>query len=305
MREDLLEAVLRATPESSAYAGKTVLVTGASGQIGLNIIGIALARGAQVIGLCHKTSIEFVHPRLTWLHADLTAPGTLGVPSADILIHAAAIWMLPEMLAPLAAAGIKRIVVFGSTSIFGKRDSADAAERAVVERLTTAEDKLSRAAAAQAFHLTILRPTMIYGMGLDANITRMARMIRKFHFVPICYPADGLRQPVQAHDLAEAALAAWDNSATYGKAYNLGGGETIPYRTMVERLFRHLGKKPRLIALPFLAQSLDFLNALFPFIRVNGEVARRMNSDLAFDNGPAAEDFGYRTRGFLAGDVIL
>jgi nucleoside-diphosphate-sugar epimerase len=304
MRGKLLEAVLRATPESSTCAGKTVMVTGASSQIGLNVIAIALARGAQVMALYHKTAIEFVHPRLTLLAADLTAPGSLPVPPADILIHTAPIWLLPQKL-PSFVGGTKRVVAFSSTSIFGKRCSKDASERSLVETLTTAENQVSRLAAENELRLTILRPTMTYGMGLDINLTRMARTIRRLHFVPILDPAKGLRQPVHARDLAEAALAVSDNPATYGKAYNLGGGETISYRVMVERLFRHLGKKPRLLALPFLPQSLDLVNKLFPLLHVNGEIARRMNDDLVFDNGPAARDFGYRPRGFLAGDVIL
>jgi nucleoside-diphosphate-sugar epimerase len=305
MRRKLLETIIKVTPESRVYSGKTVLVTGSSSQIGLNVIVLALARGAQVISLSHRTPIEFVHPDLAILPADLTAPDPLTVPPADILIHTAPIWLLPPALPGFAGAGIKRVVAFSSTSIFGKRDSKDASERSLVETLMTAEDQVSRLAAEHELRLTILRPTMTYGMGLDINITRMARTIRRLHFVPIYNPAKGLRQPVQARDLAEAALAVCDNPATYGKAYNLGGGDTIPYRTMVERLFRHLGKKPRLLALPFLPQSLDLINSLVPSFHVNGEIARRMNRDLTFDNGPAAKDFGYQPRGFLAGDVIL
>jgi nucleoside-diphosphate-sugar epimerase len=305
MRGKLLEAVVAATPENSAYAGKTMLVSGASSQIGLNVIAIALARGTRVIGLCHTTKIEFVHPRLTFVSADLMASGPLPVPPADILIHTAPIWLLPQTLASFAGSSIKRVVAFSSTSIFGKRDSKDASERSLVETLTSAENQVSRFSTENDLRLTILRPTMTYGMGLDINITRLARTIRRLHFVPIHEPAKGLRQPVHARDLAEAALAVSDNPAAYGKAYNLGGGDTISYRSMVERLFRHLGKKPRLLALPFLPQSLDLLNRLLPRLHVNGEIARRMNYDLVFDNGAAARDFGYRPRGFLAGDVIL
>jgi len=305
MREEMLAAIVRAAPENRTYASKTVLVDGATSQIGLNIVGIALARGAHVIGLYNNTPIEFAHPRLTWRQADLAAPALLSAPSADILIHIAPIWLLPPALPRFAGAGIKRIVAFGSTSIFGKRDSTNAGERTFVEKLAIAEAQLSRIAAERDLRLTILRPTLIYGMGLDANVTRMARMIRRFHFVPVCSPAAGLRQPVQARDLAEAALAVWDKPATFGKSYNLGGGETLPYHAMVERLFRHLGETPRLVAFPFLPQLLDCLGFCLPFVHVNGEIARRMNRDLAFDNGPAAQDFGYSPRGFLAGDVIL
>ena len=305
MRRELLETVLKSVPESSSYRGRTVLVSGASGQIGLNVVAIALARGAQVIAVEHRTELGFTHPRLTRLSADLTAPAALVFPRADILIHTPPIWLLPDALPAIVAAGIRRAVVFGSASVFGKRESLNAAEQSVVDSLARAEEKVSTAAAREGLDLTVLRPTMAYGMGLDINITRMARMIRRLHVVPIYNPASGLRQPVHARDLAEAALAAWDNPATFGKAYNLGGGEQLSYRAMVQRLFVHLGATPRLLPLPFLPQSLDLLNRLFPAFHVNGEIARRMNRDLVADNAPAARDFGYQPRGFLSGQIML
>lgn len=130
-------------------------------------------------------------------------------------------------------------------------------------------------------------------------------MIRKFGFLPIYGRSEGRRQPVQARDLAEAALAVWENPKTFGKAYNLGGSEILTYRAMVERLFLHLGKKPRIVPLPLLPQLLDFLGALFPFAHINGEIARRMNRDLTCDNQSAFQDFGYHPRGFLEGAPII
>jgi nucleoside-diphosphate-sugar epimerase len=304
MRRQLLETALKSVPENSAYGGKTVLVTGASGQIGVNVVALALARGAQVIAAEHNIRLGFAHPRLTLVSADLTAPALI-FPHADILIHTPPIWLLPDALPAIIAAGIKRAVVFGSASVFGKRDSLNAAEQDVVDNLARAEERVSAAAAKAGLGLTLLRPTMTYGMGLDINVTRMVRVIRRFRVVPIYNPASGLRQPVHARDLAEAALAAWDQPATIGRTYNLGGGERLSYRAMVQRLFVHLGATPRLLPLPFLPQSLDLLNRLVPALHVNGEMAHRMNRDLIADNEPAARDFGYRPRGFLAGQVIL
>jgi nucleoside-diphosphate-sugar epimerase len=290
---------------ADAYAGKTVLVTGASGQIGLNIVGLALARGARVIGLYNKNAVDFTHPQLAWAHADLASSDSFPSAPADVLIHTAPIWLLPTGISRFTGGGVRRVIAFSSTSIDGKRDSASAAEQAVVQGLVTAEDRLRRIADEIGLQLTILRPTMIYGMGSDGNISRMARTIRKLGFLPIYNPANGLRQPVQARDLAEAALAAWENPKTFGKRYNLGGNEVLTYRQMVERLFVHLGMKPRFVPLPFLPQLLDSLNACLPVVHINGDVARRMNRDLAFDNGPARQDFGYNPRGFLEGDVII
>ena len=305
MRRQLLETVLKSVPESNAYRGRTILITGASGQIGINVVALALARGAQVIAVEHNTALGVTHPRLALLSADLAAPATLVFPRADILIHTPPIWLLPDALPAIIAAGIRRAVVFGSASVFGKRNSVNASEQAVVDSLAHAEEQVTAAAAREGLALTLLRPTMSYGMGLDINITRMARMIRRFHVVPVYNPASGLRQPVHARDLAEAALAAWNNPATFGKAYNLGGGEQLSYRAMVQRLFMHLGATPRLLPLPFLPQSLDLLHRLVPALHVNGEIARRINRDLIADNEPAARDFGYRPREFLAGQVFL
>jgi nucleoside-diphosphate-sugar epimerase len=292
-------------PDEDAYSGKTLLVTGASGQIGLNIVGLALARGARVTGFCNRNSVEFGHPRLTWAHVDLASPSSLPFPPADVLIHTAPIWLLPAILFRFADDGVRRVIAFSSTSIVGKQNSTSVAEQAMVQSLVTAEEQLWRIADEIGLQLTLLRPTLIYGMGFDRNITRMARMIRNLGFLPIFKPANGLRQPVQARDLAKAALAVWENPKTFGKAYNLAGNEVLTYREMVERLFIHLGMKPRLVPLPFLPQFLDFLSACLPSAHINGDVARRMNRDLAFDNGPAHEDFGYSPHGFLDGDVII
>lgn len=302
---ELLRLIVKATPRSDEYSGKTILVAGASGQVGLNAIGLALARGARAIGLYNNNPVDFTHPRLVWQRADLRAPGSLPSPAADVLIHTPPIWLLPNCLRHFANGGLGRIVVFSSTSIFGKEYSANPADRDIVRALTTAEEQTKGLAAEMKLRLTILRPTMIYGMGLDGNLTRMARTIRNFGFLPVYGPATGRRQPVQARDLAEAALAAWPNPKTYGKDYNLGGGEILTYRAMVERLFLHLGKTPRILPLPLLPQLLDLFGALIPSAHINGDIARRMNRDLTYDNEMAFQDFGYNPRGFLEGTVVI
>jgi nucleoside-diphosphate-sugar epimerase len=305
MRKTLLENIVAAAPQGDEYSGNTVLVTGASGQIGLNVVGLALARGATVTGLYNHNFTDFTHPRLTWQRADLRTPGAFPSPPADILIHTAPIWLLPDNLHRFVSGGLRRIVAFSSTSIFAKEHSTNSAEQDLIRILTASEERTWRIVAEMKLTLTILRPTMIYGMGLDANLTRMARMIRKFGFLPIYGSGKGRRQPVQARDLAEAALAVWKNPRTFGTAYNLGGGEILTYRAMIERIFRHLGKRPRIVRLPLLPQLLDFLGALRPSVHVNGEIARRMNSDQTCDNKLAFQDFGYRPREFLEDEPII
>jgi nucleoside-diphosphate-sugar epimerase len=143
---------------------------------------------------------------------------------------------------------------------------------------------------------------MIYGMGLDANIMRLAASARRFGFLAVYGKGSGLRHPVQADDLAQAAIDASFNPLAGGKCYNLGGDNPLTYREMLVAIFRYLGKKPRIVSVPFMPVLLNWLGRAFEGGRVNGEMARRMNQDLLFDMKDAMNDFGYRPKGFLEGE---
>ena len=84
--------------------------------------------------------------------------------------------------------------------------------------------------------LLLLRPTLIYGCGMDRNVSVLAGLAQRFGVVPLAGQAAGLRQPVHADDLARAAFDALGAVATHGRAYALPGGETLPYREMVARV---------------------------------------------------------------------
>lgn len=100
-----------------------------------------------------------------------------------------------------------------------------------------------------------------------------------------------------------AALAALDVAGTHGRIYALGGAEILPYRDMIDRIFTILERSPRMINVPGLPQILATAGALIPGSELSADVARRMNIDLAFDDGSAAADFGYAPRMFLAGGI--
>src|SRR5690606_24263468 len=113
-------------------------------------------------------------------------------------------------------------------------------------------------------------------------------------------PGTGLREPVHTDDLALAILACMSNPATYGKIYNLGGGERLPYRDMVTRIAATLGLA-RALLVPGLPLLLDALSLCTRRAETSGEIARRMNNDLIFDGDAARTDFGYDPRTFLSG----
>lgn len=279
---------------------KTLLVTGASSQVGICLIGHLLAQGAKVIALQHKTEIYFTHPNLTWVQAELN-DNTIDLKGhqAEALIHCAPIWLLEPLLTPVFNAKVKRVIAFSSTSVFVKLYSSNKSERQLVDRLEKAELNLAERCRKSGANFTVLRPTMIYGLGLDENVTRIADFAQRYHFFPLYPPAKGRRQPVHADDLAQLSLKILDNAKTYNKSYNIAGGEILSYQAMVEKIFFALGQTPRLVMFKYLPEVLDFLGKLALGGKVNGEMARRMNEDMIFNDAAKHRDFTFKPRDFL------
>ena len=226
--------------------------------------------------------------KVEWHRADL-GRSAIALPNIEArqVIATLPIWLLAPHLPALARTGVDRLVTFSSTSVETRRESGGARTQRIVAALADGETAVIEAAITSGIGATILRPTLIYGSGEDANVSAAARFIERFGFFPLAWNAQGLRQPVHADDLAAAALAALERPASIGKTYALPGGETLPYRAMIERVFEALGRKPHFIRIPGLAAISD--------------LAKRMARDQAFDIGPAARDLDYAPRRFLAG----
>lgn len=232
---------------------------------------------------------------------DLDRPATID--PADCLIHTAPIWLLPGLLRAMTA--VPRLVAVSSTSLFTKRDSRSSKDRETAERLIEAERLVETICRERRTRWTILRPTLIYGDGRDRNVSDIARFVARFGFFPIAGEGVGRRQPVHAADLAAACLAVLDNPATFDRAYDTPGGETLTYAEMVSRIARAVRRTPRLIHLPpFLLRAVLGVASRLPGLRhLTPDVADRMNQDMDFDGGAARRDFAYDPRPFeLSGD---
>jgi nucleoside-diphosphate-sugar epimerase len=231
-----------------------------------------------------------------YLLADLRTGPRL--PHVEIALSLSPIWLLPKALPALAAAGVRRIVAFSSTSGVTKANSPSAEERAVAARLTDGEAETARFCEAHGIAWTVLRPTLIYSEGEDANISRLAALIRRFGVLPLSGFGGGLRQPVHAADLAQAALTVIDREQTFNRAYDLPGGETLTYRVMAERVFEGLGRTPRIFAVPppLWRFGLNLMGSRLP--GATTAMGARMGEDLAFDPAPARRDFNWSPRAF-------
>lgn len=291
-------------PDGNDLYGKTVLVTGATSQVGLCVVRRLMSAGAAVLAISRSDAIPFEHEHLRWIKGDLTDQ-TLHLQGylVDMVVHCAPLWHLPPTIDLLADAEVKRLIAFGSTSVYGKAASRNTRERDLVEKLTKAEAEIIEKCQQKDIQWTIFRPTMTYGVGLDLNVTSIAKFIDRFGFFPIYPPAFGRRQPVHADDVAMAVLQAASTAQSAGKSYNISGGEVVTYRQMLERLFALCKRKPKIIETTWLPFLLDMAGRFSGKRHINGEIARRMNDDLIFFHDDASRDFGFHPRPFLSGGM--
>jgi len=276
-----------------------ILVTGARGVVGTPLCQQLSAQNAAYIQASRSP-----HAGKKTIEWDMSAQPQKEtferLSACEVLIHCAPIWLLPDQLPGLKNTNIRRLIVFSSTSVLSKQTSQDASELQLVRSLAESEQAIQDYCREQGLALTILRPSMIYGFGLDQNIMHIARFIKRWGFMVLVGRAYGQRQPVHSNDLVSACLAIIDASQTYSKAYNLAGGEVLSYQQMVERIFVGLEKKPRFLRAPLWLFKLALKCAsLITKFSYTSEMATRMNQDLVYDNGPAKLDFGYQPERFL------
>ena len=274
----------------------TSLVIGATGIVGGYIVDQLLQAGERPIALSRSTRSSATD--VEWLKGDLAEPTVLKLPPVTTLYCTAHAGLLANALPSLYSPLLTRVVAFTSTSIVTKIDSDIAAERESVRLWAEAEQKLISTCDSLGVAWTVLRPTIIYDEGRDANITRLSRLIQNLGFMPLAGSGSGLRQPVHAEDLAIGALAAAASPAAANKIYAIPGKDTITYREMVGRIFDGLHKPRRIIPIPPALWRAAFSLAK-PFVpNANVAMGNRMAKDMIFDSAPATEDFGWNPREF-------
>lgn len=270
----------------------TVLVFGGSSQIGHFLLPRLLARGASVTALSRHAHAS--QSGLRWLQGSL--PDAV---SGEPLLPLAIISFGPigPFAAWLARANFgsepPRVIATSSMSAETKRDSAEPAERAIAQQLRDGEHALAVACARHGAPWTVLRPTLIYGAGLDKSLSPIARRAWRTRLFPL--PAGrGLRQPVHAEDIALAVLAALDCPASAGRILPIGGGERLTAGEMFARVRRTLPHAN--LPLPLPAWLLHTGQRIAPR-KLRGPL-QRLDADLVADNGELERLLGISPRPF-------
>jgi nucleoside-diphosphate-sugar epimerase len=280
---------------------KRIGILGATSMVGTCLLPLLTESGWLVTAFTRRGNKQATD-LVEWRQLPLAERHSQGSDQATpYWICVAPIWVLPDYFELLNTQGVRRLVALSSTSRFTKDDSIDPEEQSIALRLADAEARVQAWAESRGIEWVILRPTLIYGLGRDKNISEITRFIRRFGFFPLFGKANGLRQPIHAMDVAGLCLAALQVPCVENRAYNISGGETLTYRNMVARVFVALGRRQRLLTVPLWAFRLAIimLRRLPRYGQWSVAMAERMNQDLVFDHTDAARDLDFKPRIFV------
>ncbi len=147
----------------------------------------------------------------------------------------------PARLARLAReAGVDRFVHISAIGADPRSSSAYARTKAAGEQ-----------AVRDAFPtVTVLRPSVVFGPE-DQFFNRFAAMATISPVLPLIGGGETRFQPVYVGDVADAIVKCFEDPATAGRIYELGGPKIYTFREVLELVLSEIGRKRRFVDLPF------------------------------------------------------
>ena len=273
-----------------------ILVTGATGYTGRFLARRLLAADRRVRFLVRPTSDA---TGLTGNHSeiicgDLERPEDLAPAFAGVchIIHLAHI-RHTAALARLVGAQVDRVVLVSSQRRFSRVPCPSVAEVIAGEAAARASD----------MPWTILRPSMIYGPGDDGNISRLARHLGRWRWVPVFGSGRQRHQPVYVEDVVDAILACLTCDDPVGRSYDLAGAAPLTYNELIDLVGSAVGVRPIKLHLPVgisLAALWGARRLGIP-VPVSAAQVRRSQEDKIADIEAVRAELGVRPLAFPEG----
>jgi uncharacterized protein YbjT (DUF2867 family) len=249
---------MQGNPDARAPAPdpRRVLLTGARGFVGREVLRQLLASGHEVVAVSRHLRAENVPPRVIQVAADITgdkwqrwcegcgaAIHLVGiireVPRAGATFERAHVVATRRVIAGCHSLGIRRMV---HMSALGTRADAPTL-------YYRTKWKAEEAVRASGLDWTIFRPTPIFGPG-DGFSTTIARALRRLPVFPVFGDGAYKLQPVAVEEVARCFVAVLERPVTIGETYQLGGPEAITYNEVLRRIAQALGLRRAFVHVP-------------------------------------------------------
>lgn len=259
---------------------KHILITGASGFLGRNLIGRLLADGHAVAGSIRRPSsllpstvrahvVDVENPQDSWAEA---------LESVDTVVHCAARVhiMSDKSISPIAAfrkanveatlrlaresaaAGVRRFIFISSIKVNGEKtlpgvpykadDIPQPTDPYGISKME-AEAGLLALAETVDMDVVIIRPVLVYGPGVKANFLSLMKWLARG--VPLPLGAIHNRRSLVALDnLCDLISTCVDHSAASNQVFLVSDGEDLSSTELLRRMSQALNAQARLLPLP-------------------------------------------------------
>jgi nucleoside-diphosphate-sugar epimerase len=250
-----------------------IIVTGASGFIGLNFVDLASSRGHRVAAIHrpatpgNRRQVDSLQARGIETHVgDVRDRESLraAIRGAECVIHFAAAFResgVPDdyflsvnvtgtrnAVEVAAEQGVRRFVFCSTAGIYGSRvpgvvnESTATSPENIYERSKVAAERVVReVSASRGIQYAILRPAVVYGPH-DRRLVKMFRAAARGRF-PQFGPGNGRRHMVFVADVARAALRTCMTPAAASQEMIIAGPRATPLREILSTLARALDRR--------------------------------------------------------------
>lgn len=202
-----------------------------------------------------------------------------------------------ERLARMAAqSGVRRFVFLSSIKVNGERTSKGMPFKeidqprpsdAYAQSKWEAEQRLRSVAAETGLEVAILRPPLVYGAGVKANLLRLMHWIDKGFPLPLGL-VNNRRSLLYLGNLVDAIMVCLSSPQAVGKTFLVSDGEDVSTPDLIRLISRELGRSPVLFPLPLFS-----LRAVGALAGKRQEVAR-LEESLEVDSSLIRQDLGWK-----------
>lgn len=299
---------------------RKILVTGAGGFVGAALVRQLQTRGYPVVAAQRRPTATAVDGEVIPVIRDLSAATDWSAPLAgvDTVIHLAAhVHQLGEqpgaasearydevnraatlkLARDAQAAGVRRFVFVSSIKVNGdwtlpgkpfRADDQPAPTDAYARSKAAAERQLRVLMAETGLEVVIVRPPLIYGPGVKANVARLLDTLTRGVPLPLGGVRHNRRSLLALENLLDLLILCITAPEAAGAILLVSDDEDVSTAELLELLGEGLGRKPRLIAVPpaWLEWGARLLG--------RGEVAQRLCGSLQVDIRPTKTLLGWR-----------
>lgn len=291
------------------------LITGANGFVGSALMARLQAEGLWPLGTCRGPSLDEGCVSAPPLEAGGDWSDLLT--GVDTVVHTAArvhvmrdtssnpldafravnVTGSSNIARQAASAGVRRFVFISSVKVNGEETlharpfaagDDPAPEDAYGISKAEAEAGLKAISAKTGMELVIIRPPLVYGLGVKGNFAAMMRAVARGLPLPFGAVLDNRRSLVGLDNLVDLIVTCIDHPAAANQTFMVSDGEDLSTGDLLRRLGAAMGKPARLLNIP-----PALLGAAAAMIGKR-DVAQRLLGNLQMDISHTCKTLGWK-----------